>query len=114
MGARLDPKMIDPATLSATTLPRVIKAEEWALPERIRPQDLAPAGQFKFHKMSKRMVPQNTNSLAHADTVIFGRSLEPRDGDGCLHQMEVPMYQGRAGVNAKGERIPVYGHLPPA
>ncbi|CAK0819252.1 unnamed protein product [Prorocentrum cordatum] len=59
----------------------------------------------------KRIVRDNTNTLSHIGPLLYG--LRDSRSDGLLRQSEVPMYEGSAGVNAKAERIPIYGPLPP-
>lgn len=91
--------------------PRVAKQEEWIAPERMRPETLPPAGRMKARIQGKRLVPENTNTLSHVDTLIWGVDYD--GSDGLLRQVDSAIYTGSAGVNAKAERTPIYGHLPP-
>jgi len=94
---------------------RTRRLEEWVQPERLRPEVLPPAGKQKLRPRGKRMVGGNTNNQSHVDTLIWGCNVDgsPDDG-GMLRQSEVPMYMGAAGVNAKADSTPIYGHLPPS
>jgi len=92
-------------------VPRERAAEEWTQPERIRPETLPPAGRMKHRIQGKRLVQDNTNTLSHVDTLIWGADYD--GSDGLLKQVDSPLYYGSAGVNAKAERTPIFGHLPP-
>ncbi|CAK0819251.1 unnamed protein product [Prorocentrum cordatum] len=91
--------------------PRGRAAEEWVQPGRLRPETLGPAGRQQPQQRGKRIVRDNTNTLSHIGPLLYG--LRDSRSDGLLRQSEVPMYEGSAGVNAKAERIPIYGPLPP-
>lgn len=88
------------------------KVEEvWIMPERIRPETLPPAGQIKERRQGKRLIGENTNTLSHVDTLIWDTDID--GSDGILRQTDSVIYKGAAGLNAKAERTPIYGHLPP-
>merc|ERR1719174_716646 len=91
---------------------RKIQVEEtWLAPERLDPSTLPPAGNHVEKVKGKRLVEANTNNLSNVDTLIFGRDV---DGSmGCRQQAHAPMYRGAAGLNAKWERTPAWGELPP-
>lgn len=83
----------------------------WQAPERMKPETLGPAGGTFKHPKGKRMIDSNTNYLSNVDTLIFGRDV---DGSmGCRSQADAPIYKGSAGLNAKWERTPAWGELPP-
>jgi len=84
----------------------------WQMAERIRPETLPPAGGTKLKVSAKKMVAENTNNLSHVDTLIWNCDIDGSDV-GVLRQASSPMYTGAAGLNAKAERTPIYGHLPP-
>ncbi|CAJ1356653.1 unnamed protein product [Effrenium voratum] len=86
-------------------------ADTWVMPERIRPETLPPAGGMKERKQGKRLVSENTNTLSHVDTLIWDTDIDKSDG--VLRQVDSAIYKGAAGLNAKAERTPIYGHLPP-
>ncbi|CAK9086708.1 unnamed protein product [Durusdinium trenchii] len=85
--------------------------EVWVMPEKLRPESLPPAGQFKERRTGKRLVAENTNTLSHVDTLIWDSDID--GSDGILNQASSVIYKGAAGLNAKAERTPIYGHLPP-
>jgi len=91
--------------------PRKIRAEEWSMPERVRPENLPPAGMMKKRITGRRLVPENSNTLSHVDTLIWGRDVD--GSDGLLKQADAQIYSGAAGLNAKAERTPAYGVCPP-
>mmetsp|Transcript_89183 Transcript_89183/g.186371 ORF Transcript_89183/g.186371 Transcript_89183/m.186371 type:complete len:216 (-) Transcript_89183:142-789(-) len=91
--------------------PRKIRAEEWCAPERVRPESLPAAGMMKKRIQGKRLVPENTNTLSHVDTLIWGLDMD--GSDGILAQGQSTIYSSAAGLNAKAEKVPIYGHLPP-
>jgi len=85
--------------------------EVWVMPERLRPETLPPAGQQKERRQGKRLVSENTNTLSHVDTLIWGSDIDKSDGP--LKQCDSEIYRGAAGLNAKAERTPIYGYIPP-
>ena len=88
------------------------KVEEvWIMPEKLRPETLPPAGQMKERRQGKRQVGENTNTLSHVDTLIWDTDID--GSDGILQQKNSVIYKGAAGLNAKAERTPIYGNLPP-
>lgn len=91
---------------------RKMKVElTWQAPARMKPETMPPAGGHVKHICGKRMIEENTNNLSNVDTLIWGRDV---DGSmGCRAQAESPIFIGRAGVNAKWEREPAWGQLPP-
>eukprot|EP00933_Yihiella_yeosuensis_P066217 TRINITY_DN70382_c0_g1_i1.p1 TRINITY_DN70382_c0_g1~~TRINITY_DN70382_c0_g1_i1.p1 ORF type:complete len:195 (+),score=30.38 TRINITY_DN70382_c0_g1_i1:98-682(+) len=108
--ARLDVPIHPRSAKAAQT--RAIKSEElWFAEERIRPETLQPAGKFVLRPSGKRMIAENTNTMSHTDSLIWNLDLDQNDG--LLRQIDSPIYKGAAGLNAKAERTPVYGHLPP-
>ncbi|CAE7220783.1 unnamed protein product [Symbiodinium pilosum] len=62
-------------------------------------------------RTGKRMVSENTNTLSHVDTLIWGSDIDKSDG--LLKQCDSEIYRGAAGLNAKAERTPIYGYIPP-
>eukprot|EP00931_Biecheleriopsis_adriatica_P110196 TRINITY_DN84462_c0_g1_i1.p1 TRINITY_DN84462_c0_g1~~TRINITY_DN84462_c0_g1_i1.p1 ORF type:complete len:224 (+),score=18.38 TRINITY_DN84462_c0_g1_i1:73-672(+) len=89
-----------------------VKSEDlWLMPERIRPETLPPAGQMMERPRGKRMVGENTNVLSHVDSLIWNCDIDRSNVVG--RPQESQIYHGAAGLNAKAERTPVYGHLPP-
>mmetsp|Transcript_4921 Transcript_4921/g.14364 ORF Transcript_4921/g.14364 Transcript_4921/m.14364 type:complete len:213 (+) Transcript_4921:87-725(+) len=87
------------------------KVEEWVMPERVRPESLPPAGVIKKRVTGKRLIGENTNVLSHVDTLIWGVDVD--GSDGVLQQAGSSIYHNSAGLNAKAERTPIYGTLPP-
>jgi len=79
----------------------------WVAPERMRPELQPPAGGIKEIKRGKRLVPDNTNTMSHVDTLLFGVDID--GSDGILRQGDTATYRGSAGINAKGERTMIYG-----
>ncbi|CAE8583765.1 unnamed protein product [Polarella glacialis] len=91
----------------------VAKVEElWMSSERIRPETMTPAGVLKERPRGKKMVEENTNSMSHVGSLIRSSEHGDRSG-GMLKQADSQIYQGSAGLNAKAERTPIYGHTPP-
>jgi len=85
--------------------------EEWVPPPRLRPETLPPAGGLKERIRGKRLIDDNTNTMSNADTLIWGRDV---DGSlGCRSMAHTETYQGAAGSNAKTERLPAWGEVPP-
>lgn len=91
--------------------PRQIRAEEWCAPERVKPEGMPPAGKNVRRICGKRLVAENTNTLSHVDTLVWGIDVD--GSDGTLKQGTSTIYSGSAGLNAKAERTPIYGVLPP-
>lgn len=91
---------------------RKIKTEaNWHAAARLKPETLPPAGGSVKKIKGKRLVEANTNYLSNVDTLIWGRDVD--GSSGCRAQADAPVYQGRAGVNAKWERVPAWGVVPP-
>merc|ERR1719336_1982662 len=67
--------------------------------ERLRPELLPPAGGKHTRIKGKRLVAENTNTLSHTDTLIWGRDLD--GSDGVLRQGDTRLYAGAAGLNPK-------------
>merc|ERR1740121_1046361 len=80
--------------------------------ERLRPDQLPAAGTKKHRKTGKRLVGENTNTLSHTDTLIWGRDID--GSDGILKQGDTALYRGAAGLNPKAENTPIFGDLPPS
>mmetsp|Transcript_88850 Transcript_88850/g.176681 ORF Transcript_88850/g.176681 Transcript_88850/m.176681 type:complete len:198 (+) Transcript_88850:77-670(+) len=90
---------------------RALDLEESLFKEKLRPEAVPPAGNKIERKEGKRRISANTNYISHADTLIWGADFD--GSDGLLRLTTSPVFAGRAGVNTRAEREPLYGHLPP-
>lgn len=90
-----------------------IGAEElnFTMKERLRPELLPPAGVKKDIRRGKRLIAENTNTLSHVDSLIWACDVD--GSDGAIEQSQSAIYRSAAGLNAKAERTPIYGDLPP-
>mmetsp|Transcript_78389 Transcript_78389/g.217720 ORF Transcript_78389/g.217720 Transcript_78389/m.217720 type:complete len:213 (+) Transcript_78389:90-728(+) len=110
--ARLDipPPMSPPRKPDVSATTRFLDVAS-QVPSRLRPETMPAAGMKLDRIRGKRLVPENTNTLSHVDTLLFGRDVD--GSDGVLKQTSSSIYKGAAGLNQKAERTPIYGDLPP-
>lgn len=109
--ARLDCKAPCPAPRKKPTDRERRVEETWQAPERLRPESLGPAGVLQPRIRGKRLVLDNMNYMSNVDTLLFGRDVD--GSNGCRSMAHAPVYAGAAGLNAKFDRTPAWGELPP-
>lgn len=109
--ARLDVSMPSVTTPLRPSQPAPVrKSEEWAMPDRIRPEHQPPAGVKKERQRGKRLIDDNANNCSNVDMLVFGRDL---DGSAGPRENAAMPASARAGVNAQRARLPPWGELPP-